>query len=120
MRLKDVLVAIETEIHDNWPGLVHFDDSIAHPSVDEWVHVNVVPITSVDKSYDGCSYDLFGVYVACYARTKVKAYDLADRFMSFLTNKKIGGVYLRDSHPVDQGNVNRDRFYSKFVIYANN
>jgi hypothetical protein len=120
MRLEEPLRTIETEFNTNWPGLVHFDDSIAQPTVEEWIHVSVVPIVSIDKSYDGCSEDLLGVYVACYAKTKTKAYNLADRVTSFLANRKLGDVYTRGSHPVSQGNIDRDRYYSKIVIYVNN
>jgi len=120
MLLQDILREIETEFSTNWPGEVHFASSIKKPTVDEWLYVDVVPLMSNQLSYEGCSEDVLGLYVTCYALTKVTAYNLADRVTQFIANKRLNSAYISNSHPVDQNTISQERYYIKIMFYIKN
>lgn len=121
MDIKACLFTIETEFNDNWgPELVQFGSSPARPIEDSWILLDVAALSTDEVSFKGCRLTTHMAYITCYAPTRAKAADIADRVAAFLEGRQIGDYFTSAAEPVHQADVDSTSYFYRIRVPIRN
>ncbi len=104
--IATTLNTIQTEFQNNWALTpVQFGDQGLEPTTEEWIRVEILPISSINASYAGNLSETHGLYVTSFARNQVQASELADSVTVFIQNRLIDNISVKNYQAKFQGPI---------------